>query len=301
MFLEDYEKTFLQVEGGVPPYLWIEGGKGQLQPQGTERDQIRYSPGDIIGPEIITVYDSTGHFIDIQVTVNGVFRVSPMRHSVCLDQATVTFRASGGEPFHTPDGKPYYHLAPPSQGGWQKIAETGDSLTLQFTQPGFFEVVGSDQTATSPKIAQVTVEPAPCQSECQLNLEPAGPLYLYVPPGEPLIPRVTVSTNSPTVGQVQWFCQGACTTQDFNTSKGKGITFFTPALGHYALLAQDDRGCNGQLEIHVANHLVSLYAGFNQKLEPTEMQTALDAFFAPHFCCTDAAFYDLIEHFRETQ
>ncbi|RKZ82986.1 MAG: hypothetical protein DRR19_19780 [Candidatus Parabeggiatoa sp. nov. 1] len=293
VYLEDYQKigNFLQVKGGVPPYLWIEGGKGQLEPQGTERDQMRYIPGEIIGPEIITVYDSTGNSVEIQVTVKGNFRVSPRQHSVCLEDTTVKFQASGGEP--------PYRLEPPSQGGWQILPKTdNDSLTLQFTQTGFFELVGSDQAGQT-AIAKVTVDPPPC-NEGSLNLEPAGPVYQYVHPDN--FPNsIMASVKGAASGQVEWICQGACTQQDFQQTKGKLTTFYPPATGHYELAAEDNSGRRGILEIHIARDLISLYAGFDNKIDPSEMQTALDAFFALGFCCADTEFYYLVEHFMQNQ
>jgi hypothetical protein len=286
--LEDYETKILEVKGGVPPYLWIEGGKGQLESLGTNRAQMRYIPGDIIGPETLTVYDNTGASVDIQVTVKGAFRVSPQQHSTCLDKAIVKIWSSGGQP--------PYRIEPPSQSGWQKIAQTDESLTLQFTQADHFEVVVSDQAGTTPKIAAVTVES--CTDEKGLRMEPVGPIYEYVYPHQsPQQHAVTVSVNGPTSGQAEWRCQGPCTQEVFAQTKGKLTTFFPPDIGHYELIADDQAGNQGIIEVHLARDLVTLYAGADGKIDAIEMQAALDYYFSPGFCCTKTEFYQLIQYF----
>ena len=283
VFLEDYEEQMLQVKGGVPPYIWIEGGKGQLEPQGRDRDRVRYTPGEIIGLETLTVYDSTNSSVNIRVTVKGLFRLSPNIHSVCLDKnPIVKFVASGGE---AP-----YSLTPPSQGGWRKVAETPNSITLQFTESDFFETVGSDNSGET-NIASVEVD-AICD-ECILKLEPSEPVYLYIQEQNPKIDTVTISVNDKTAGQVDWLCQGACDTEDLSTTQGKIVTFFTPGLGHYELIAQDRSECTGILEVHVANNLLSLYSGADKKLDAIEMQRALDDFFEPIYNYSSREFYYL--------
>ncbi len=286
ILIEDYETAFLQVKDGVPPYLWIAGGKGQIEQLNSQRDQIRYRPGKIIGPETLTVYDSTGASIDIQITVKGLFRISPNQQSLCLDKATITFHASGGEPPYT--------LTPPSQGGWQKISQTPESLTLKFTQPGRFEIIGTDQSGHI-QIATITIDPLPCHST--LNLHPPGPLYQHVKKTSRLLPQFTVSIQGPSTAPIKWTCQGPCGPEDLNTSQGKQITFFPPSRGDYQLTAQDQSGRTGQIAIHLTSDLFPLYAGPDNKIDNLEMQRALNAFFKPNSCCTRAEFYQLIQHF----
>lgn len=284
--IEDYETALLQVKDGVPPYLWIAGGKGEIEQLSSQRDQIRYRPGKIIGPETLTVYDSTGASIDIQITVKGLFRISPNQQSLCLDKGTVTFHASGGEPPYT--------LTPPSQSGWQKIRQTQESLTLKFTQPGSFEIIGSDESGHI-QIAHITIDPLPCHSS--LNLQPPGPVYQHVKKTSRLLPQFTVSIQGPSTGPIKWTCQGPCGPEDLNTNQGKQITFFPPSRGDYQLTAQDQSGRTGQIKIHLTSDLFSLYAGPDNKMDSQEMQRALKAFFKPNSCCTRAEFYQLIQQF----
>ena len=294
IFLEDYETTSLEVIDGVPPYSWIEGGKGTLTEQGQERSLATYTPGEIIGSETISIYDNTGERVDIEVTVKGAFRVSPIQHSICLDKVTQTFQASGGEaPYHIRIQQKGSEA--PSQDGWKKIGETEDSLTLQFTQADLFEVVASDGTNTV-KIASLDVET--CE-DTRLKLEPQKPIYRYVQPNTAILPSISVSIISETATQIDWICQGACTIDDLNTTTGKSVTFFTPAEGHYELHAQDQSGRTGIVKIHVASDIVSLYADTDKKLNDIEMQTALDDFFQVNntFCCSNTQFYHLIETF----
>ncbi len=285
IFLEDYETKYLQVKCGVPPYLWIEGGKGEVEYLGTARNKIRYKPGRVIGPETLSIYDSTNSSVDVRVTVKGNLRVSPIQHSVCLDNATVKFQASGGE---CP-----YKLAPPSQGGYHKINSTQDSMTLKFTQTGKFELVASDE-AGDVAIASVTVATPPCHCEDCLTLEPAGPLRYYVPK-DGIPSKITVLVTGKTTGAVKWLCQGACDVQDLNVTTGKEVTLFSPKQGNYELIAQDQSGRTGSLKIHIASDIVPLYIGPNGILEPEEMQQALNDFFTPDFCCSRNEFYRLTE------
>ena len=288
VFLEDYEEIFLQANHGVPPYLWIEGGKGTLTPQGSETDKMRYIPGEIIGKETITVYDSTNNSIDISVTVKGNFRMSTMRHSVCLkDNPIVKFIASGGEP--------PYRIEPPMQDGWQQMPTIeADILTLKFTQADTFEIVGSDNNG---KVAFSSVEVDEFCDE-NLKLDPIGPIY-ELARKDSTLPPITVSVDDDTVGKVDWVCQGPCVTDDLNVTKGKIITFVPPKVGHYELIAQDQSERTGILEVHIGNSLTSLYSGSNHKLEATEMQRAIDDFFTPDFCCSKGEFYQLINKFIE--
>lgn len=266
VFLEEHETVYLQAKNGVPPYLWIEGGKGSIEYIDTYHNKVRYNPGEIIGSEIVSVYDSTGNFVDIQVTVKGLFRMSPVHHSVCSDNAIVTFRASGGE---CP-----YHLSPPSdESGYQVIEANEDSLQLKFTRAGQFDVVGSDAIVKT-AIGSVTVNPAPCHCENCLDL--GEPIYYYVSTNMPT--HITASVKE-AIGTVDWLCQGTCDLTHFNVTTGKEVTFYPPNKGHYELIALDQNGRTGRLAIHIESDLYALYAGANNHVEAIEMQKALDDFF----------------------
>jgi len=281
IFVENYETILLKVMDGIPPYLWIEGGKGNLDSQ--YGDSVRYRPGNIIGNETVTVYDATGSSIDIQVNVPPVFSISPYQQQRCVSDALTSFHVFGG--------KPPYSIIPPSQGGWELIDKTDDSLTLRFKKSGEFQVVAED-SAHNVVISNLTIDPEPCDSG--ITLEPSGPtVYLRILE-DGTIPALPVLAKNP-VGDVEWFCQGNCTEDNLSTTKGKIISFFPPKNGIYSLLVFDRSDRIGQLVVSVHRDLFLLYAGMDKRLDSAEMQRALDDFFSLRGVYTDSDFYHLVE------
>ncbi|MCP4701021.1 MAG: hypothetical protein GY862_29835 [Gammaproteobacteria bacterium] len=299
VFLETYETAFLEVRGGVPPYLWIEGGKGSLDAQ--QGKTVRYTPGTITGSETLHVYDSTGRRVAIEVTVASLFWLSPFIQSICQGD-TVLFKAAGGQP--------PYDIIPPSQSGWTEIEKSEDSLTLRFDEIGKYQAVASDQSAQESRISDVNVEI--CSGALMIATGATSgvcPLQGSAFAAEPIenILRVRVRKDgvrpavTPLVcdaaGSVDWVCQGMCGTEDFSTARGEQVTFFPPGEGHYTLSAMDQAGHTGEITVSVFRDLCPLYAGADEYLEDREMQDALDDFFSSVREYSRADFYRLTECF----
>jgi hypothetical protein len=288
VFLEEHERVYLTVHNGVPPYLWIEGGRGSIEYIGTDRSRVRYLPGTVIGQETVSVYDSAGSSIDIHLMVKGLFRISPVNHSVCLDNPIVTFHASGGE-------CPYQLSPPTDQNGYQVIELTKDSLTLKFKREGVFNVVASD-AAVKTAIAKVTVNPTPCHCKECLPLEPAGPIYHCITESHPPPTNITVLVKE-SIGSVDWLCQGSCDLNDLNVTTGKEVTFYPRREGYYELIAHDSSARTGVLAIYLGSDLNSLYSGADNQLAKVEVQRILDDFFTPDFCYQRSDFYWVLDKF----
>jgi len=296
-FLETYETEFLSIQGGVEPYFWIEGGKGQLS--SLHGNTVHYTPGDVIGTETIQVFDSTGDVVEIAMTVKNNFQLSSLQHSLCLDVKNpennrVKFVASGGQP--------PYEISPPNQDGWKMIDEiTTDStfrksMTLEFYKGDTFEIVGSDSDGKF-RISRLIVSEPPCDM-CQIN--PSSPILSRVKWDDTFQSGVSISVEG-TEGDVEWLCSSSVGDCHLSKTTGELIQFFPKAKGNYILMAFDQAGRSCEAEINVFRDLFSLYAGWDKYLDENEMSRAVNDYFNPTTYYSRSDFYYLAERFLDQE
>ncbi|SEH08953.1 hypothetical protein [Candidatus Venteria ishoeyi] len=295
LYLEQDKNAYLEVQGGVPPYFWVEGGKGNLS--SLEGDNVRYTPGNILGEDIIRVYDATGQFLDIPLYVKGDFYLNPQLHSICPPGAEVRFNVVGGEP--------EYFISPPANEGWVETNKTETSLKLKFDQAGFYEIVASDNTGRY-DISRIEVKSLEqCDTELPITIDTSVqlpervkngghpvPVYIANPP---LIPALyfSIDKNDATI---TWECWTQnCSEQDFDGIQGNLVTFWPPKAGFYIINATSSAtGENRMIHLHVSDSLFNLYAGPDYKLEETEIQYLLEDFFVPNINYPRTEIYKLI-------
>lgn len=276
--IQDASPVLLRVAGGVAPYLWIAGGKGELDR--LIGDSVWYTPGDLRGEDRVQVYDSAGNVLDINFYYAGPLLCSAMKHTVETGDE-VTFVAVGGTPPYT--------IALPAQGNYEITASSDQSKTVTFTKTGRYEAVISDSVGN---IAFCQVEVI----EGELKIEPSGSIRIR-PRADGTIQPLTLTARSYS-GNPVWMCQGPCTDEVFTPSiTGVMVVFQPPSEGFFEIVVQDDTGANASVMVTVYSDIYNYYAGKDLVVDDLEMEDAIDDLFSSDFKFTIPEFYSLLERF----
>lgn len=280
--IKDDSPIFFRVSGGVPPYLWVAGGKGEIDK--IMGDSVWYTPGDLKGEDSIKVYDSAGNALTIHIYYAGPLLCNIMKHTVETGEK-VTFSAVGGSP--------PYRISLPSQGGYEVISQSNSSKTVVFIEPGEYETVISDSMG-SISICRVKVVGS------GLTIEPSGTLRIR-PRKDGTIQPVTITAKGYT-GLPLWICQGPCSQDSFTPSdRGTMVVFHPPSEGIYRILAEDDVGSRDELLVIVYRDIYNYYAGEDGRLDEKEMEEAIDDLFSGRTSFQMSEFYYLIERFLSSE
>ena len=277
--INDTSPVSLTVTGGVAPYLWIEGGKGELnQIMG---DSVWYTPGTLRGEDKVQVYDNAGNVLNIIFYYPSHLSCSTIRHTVVIDDE-VTFTAMGGTP--------PYNISLPSQGNYKIIDDSsGQSKTVAFTATGKYEAVISDAVGG---VAFCNVEVI----EEALKIDPSGNVRIR-PRSDGTIEAITLTVSNYN-GNPVWICQGPCADDVFTPSTtGTTVVFHPPSEGFFEIVAQDETGAEASVMVTVYSDIYNYYAGKDLVVDVQEMEEAINDLFGAVFKFTIPEFYYLVERF----
>ncbi len=299
IYLEPENNYCFEIQGGVAPYFWIEGGKGQLSDGIGHR--VCYIPSVILGEDPIYVYDSTGQFIKFPLYTKGDFYLTPQNHSICPTGLEVRFKVNGGEP-------PYFISPPKDSEAVAVVDETETSLTLRFNQAGIYEIVASDNLGENDfshievKAQEQCDVELPIQIDASIQLPPrvsqgAYPVLLYIK-NPPIIPSFypLIKRND---AAIKWSCWTLnCQEEDFSSTIGNSVVFFPPKQGFYTLNAESQKtGEHRVIELYVFDNLFNIYAGSDYHLNEEEVGYLVQDFFAPDIYYSRTEIYEILEIF----